>query len=153
MTHDLCSIGRTVKLTKSHRIFTFTQFYVFPRCRSCIDLFHWRHNPERSRIDATSFKGLYGWKNKLSRGSPTVHISTFYQNYIIWKLMQIYFVFKMSSVTSCTRVHIYKKCYNIAFVNSESWLAKSRVDVTPCQQGKFSASLLLKFLCYIIKGI
>jgi hypothetical protein len=27
--------------------------------------------------------------------------------------------------------------YNIAFVNSERWLAKSRVDITQCQHGKF----------------
>jgi hypothetical protein len=27
--------------------------------------------------------------------------------------------------------------YNITFVNSERWLAKSRVDITPCQHGKF----------------
>ena len=35
--------------------------------------------------------------------------------------------------------------YNIAFVNSERWLAKSRVDITLCQHGKFPATLLLKF--------
>jgi hypothetical protein len=33
-----------------------------------------------------------------------------------------------------------KQCYNIAFVNSERWLAKSRVDITQCQHGKFSAA-------------
>ena len=40
--------------------------------------------------------------------------------------------------------------YNIAFVNSERWLAKSRVDITLCQHRKFPATLLLKFfvLCY-----
>ena len=44
----------------------------------------------------------------------------------------------------------YKTVYNIAFVNSERWLAKSRVDITLCQHEKFSATLLLKFfvLCY-----
>jgi hypothetical protein len=31
--------------------------------------------------------------------------------------------------------------YNIAFVNSECWLAKSRVDITLCQHGKFPAAL------------
>jgi outer membrane protease len=30
--------------------------------------------------------------------------------------------------------------YNIAFVNSERWLAKSRVDTTQCQHGEFSAA-------------
>ena len=44
--------------------------------------------------------------------------------------------------------------YNIAFVNSECWLAKSRVDITLCQHGKFPATLVLKFfVLYIIKEI
>ena len=47
----------------------------------------------------------------------------------------------------------YTMYYNIAFVNSERWLAKSRVDITLCQHAKFPATLLLKFLCYIIKEI
>ena len=34
--------------------------------------------------------------------------------------------------------------YNIAFVNSERWLAKSRVDITQCQHGTF-----FTFLCAI----
>ena len=41
--------------------------------------------------------------------------------------------------------------YNIAFVNSERWLAKSRVDITLCQYGKFSATLLLKFFVLYYK--
>ena len=41
--------------------------------------------------------------------------------------------------------------YDITFVNSERWLAKSRVDITLCQHGKFPATLLLKF--FIIKQI
>ena len=49
--------------------------------------------------------------------------------------------------------NLYICIYNIAFVNSEHWLAKSRVDITLCQHGKFPATLLLKFLCYIIKEI
>jgi hypothetical protein len=31
--------------------------------------------------------------------------------------------------------------YNIAIVNSGRWLAKSRVDITQCQHGKFAAAL------------
>ena len=31
--------------------------------------------------------------------------------------------------------------YNIAFVNSECWLVKSRVDITLCQHGKFPVAL------------
>ena len=41
----------------------------------------------------------------------------------------------------CTHISI---C-NVAFVNSVRWLAKSRVDITLCQPGKFPATLLLKF--------
>ena len=40
--------------------------------------------------------------------------------------------------------------YNIAFVSSERWLAKSRVDITQCQHGNF---FLYISLCYIIKQI
>ena len=50
----------------------------------------------------------------------------------------------------CDMQNYHNSAYNIAFVNSERWLAKSRVDLTLCQHGKFSATLLLKFfvLCY-----
>ena len=41
--------------------------------------------------------------------------------------------------------------YNIAFVNSERWLAKSRVDITLCQHGKFPTTLLLKFFVLYYK--
>ena len=41
--------------------------------------------------------------------------------------------------------------YNIAFVNSERWLAKSRVDITLCQHEKFPAILLLKFFVLYYK--
>ena len=48
--------------------------------------------------------------------------------------------------------------YNIAFVNSECRLAKSRVDITLCQHGKFPAALNSnayrpKCASYIIKKI
>ena len=41
--------------------------------------------------------------------------------------------------------------YNIAFVNSEGRLAKSRVDITLCQHGKFPATFLLKFFVLYYK--
>ena len=41
--------------------------------------------------------------------------------------------------------------YNITFVNSERLLAKSRVDITLCQHGKFPATLLLKFFVLYYK--
>ena len=44
-----------------------------------------------------------------------------------------------------------KRHYNIAFVNSERWLAKSSVDITLCQHGKFPATLLLKFFVLYYK--
>ena len=46
---------------------------------------------------------------------------------------------------------VYIKHYNIAFVNPERWLAKSRVDITLCQHGKFPATLLLKFFVLYYK--
>ena len=42
-------------------------------------------------------------------------------------------------------------CCDIAFANSECWLAKSCVDTTLCQHGKFSATLLLKFFVLYCK--
>jgi hypothetical protein len=41
-------------------------------------------------------------------------------------------------------------CYNVAFVNSERWLAKSHVDITQCQHGNVGKFLSLYFfvLCY-----
>ena len=39
----------------------------------------------------------------------------------------------------------------IAFVNSERWLAKSRVDITLCQHGKFPATFLLMFFVLYYK--
>jgi hypothetical protein len=38
-----------------------------------------------------------------------------------------------------------KTFYNIAFVNSERWLAKSRVDITQCQHGNVGTFLSLYF--------
>ena len=43
------------------------------------------------------------------------------------------------------------RLYNIAFVNSERLLAKSRIDITLCQHGKFPAALLLKFFVLYYK--
>ena len=40
---------------------------------------------------------------------------------------------------------------NIAFVNSERWLAKRRVDVTQCQHGKFLSLTLYFFVRYYKK--
>ena len=42
-------------------------------------------------------------------------------------------------------LHVYNHVYNMAFVNSERLLAKSRVDITLCQHGKFPATFPLKF--------
>ena len=49
------------------------------------------------------------------------------------------------------RVVFAKSLYNVANVNSERWLAKSRVDITLCQHGKFPATLLLKFFVLYYK--
>jgi hypothetical protein len=41
--------------------------------------------------------------------------------------------------------------YNIAFVNSERWLAKSRVDITQCQHGNVGKFLSLYFFVLYYK--
>jgi hypothetical protein len=41
--------------------------------------------------------------------------------------------------------------YNIAFVNSERWLAKSRVDITQCQHGNVGKFLSLCFFVLYYK--
>jgi hypothetical protein len=46
---------------------------------------------------------------------------------------------------------VYIIYYNIAFVNSEHWLTKSRVDITQCQHGKFLS--LYFFVLYYKKNI
>ena len=60
------------------------------------------------------------------------------------KFLQI--ILKIMNLNLFTR-----SIYNIAFVNSERWLAKSRVDITLCQHGKFPATLLLKFFVLYYK--
>ena len=49
------------------------------------------------------------------------------------------------------RIKLNNNDNNIAFVNSERWLAKSRVDITLCQHGKFPTTLLLKFFVLYYK--
>jgi hypothetical protein len=44
-----------------------------------------------------------------------------------------------------------KLYYNIAFVNSERWLAKSRVDITQCQHGNVGKFLSLCFFVLYYK--
>jgi hypothetical protein len=41
--------------------------------------------------------------------------------------------------------------YNIAFVNSERWLAKSRVDITQCQHGNVGKFISLYFFVLYYK--
>jgi hypothetical protein len=43
--------------------------------------------------------------------------------------------------------------YNIAFVNSECWLAKSRIDITQCQHGNVGKCLSLCFFVLCSKTI
>jgi hypothetical protein len=45
----------------------------------------------------------------------------------------------------------FKTIYNIAFVNSERWLAKSRVDITQCQHGKVRKFISLCFFVLYYK--
>ena len=61
----------------------------------------------------------------------------------------LYDVYKVFYHDAFYNIDIY--FYNIAFVNSERWLAKSRVDITLCQHGKFPATLLLKFFVLYYK--
>ena len=46
-------------------------------------------------------------------------------------------------------IYIYIYIYNIAFVNSERWLAKSRVDITLSTR-KISRHSFVKVLCAIL---
>ena len=41
--------------------------------------------------------------------------------------------------------------YNIVFVNSECWLAKSRVDITQCQHGNVGKFISLCFFVLYYK--
>jgi hypothetical protein len=53
------------------------------------------------------------------------------------------------NVSCTTMFHI--QHYNIAFVNSERWLAKSRVDITQCQHGNVRKFLSLCFFVLYYK--
>jgi hypothetical protein len=55
-----------------------------------------------------------------------------------------------SRFISSTCAHCIIIYYNIAFVNSERWLAKSRVDVTQCQHGNVGKMSFFIFLCAIL---
>jgi hypothetical protein len=46
---------------------------------------------------------------------------------------------------------LFNYIYNIAFVNSERWLAKSRVDITQCQHGNVAKFLSLYFFVLYYK--
>jgi hypothetical protein len=46
---------------------------------------------------------------------------------------------------------IINRVYNVAFVNSERWLAKSRVDITQCQHGNVGKFLSLYFFVLYYK--
>ena len=68
----------------------------------------------------------------------------------IWQKLQEIFE---ENLTHCSVVsHLNNNyVYDIANVNSERWLAKSRVDITLCQHGKFPAIFLLKFFVLYYK--
>ena len=61
--------------------------------------------------------------------------------------LELYYLCMLTKAIQTT----FKAIYNIAFVNSERWLAKGRVDITQCQHGKFPATLLLKFFVLYYK--
>ena len=63
-------------------------------------------------------------------------------NRLVWKTFYCHFKWCFPCVNSFC---------NIANVNSERWLAKSRVDIILCQHGKFPATLLLKFFVLYYK--
>ena len=73
------------------------------------------------------------------------------QNVLLWIPFKICNTkyFRVFSWLHC-KDHL-KSHYNIAFVNSERWLAKSRVDITLCQHRKFPATLLWKFFVLYYK--
>jgi hypothetical protein len=66
--------------------------------------------------------------------------------------------FLVFPISTCVDITVYQhgKCfifvnYNIAFVNSERWLAKSRVDITQCQHGNVRKFLSLYFFVLYYK--
>jgi hypothetical protein len=81
----------------------------------------------------------------------------------LWSLIFVIEIlgFEPSILFQVTHLRNHTVLYNIAFVNSERWLAKSRVDITQCQHGKFSAACKHGnfsypsgfWHCYIIKNI
>ena len=90
------------------------------------------------------------WEENQSTSRKTITGEINYENSLTWNvhtLALIFFGYKShngNALTACATC-AYICIYNIAFVNSERWLAKSRVDITLCQHGKFPATLLLKF--------
>ena len=86
-------------------------------------------------------------KNRLVVGPLKVYANLFAKSFLSPFHMQLC---DFSEYTYLSR-KVVKTIYNIAFVNSERWLAKSRVDITLCQHGKFPATLLLKFFVLYYK--
>jgi hypothetical protein len=56
-------------------------------------------------------------------------------------------------VGGSVKQYIWINNYNIAFVNSERWLAKSRVDITQCQHGNVGKFLSLCFFVLYSGGV
>ena len=89
---------------------------------------------------------IQSWYNKnvtrlMTKGCNNIVISWMYRT--CWNKLILYLIART--------IIIY--FYNIAFVNSKCWLAKSRVDITQCQHGNVENFFLYVSLCYIIKQI
>jgi hypothetical protein len=59
--------------------------------------------------------------------------------------------YEQQNIVSSAAWLFYKTHYNIACVNSERWLAKSRVDITQCQHGNVGKFLSLCFFVLYYK--
>jgi hypothetical protein len=85
---------------------------------------------------------------------PTVLMMTkiFNQGCTIQHMAGLNGVLAINKITELQKYNQYHKYfYNIAFVNSERWLAKSRVDITQCQHGNVGKFLSLCFFVLYYK--
>jgi hypothetical protein len=111
---------------------------------------HFSHRFRRDNI-ATHQEKSRKWRFNNNRSVKVIN------NAIINACNSLY----ISTITSCKMKHVCTIWYNIAFVNSERWLAESRVDITQCQHRKFSGACKHRTFsypsgfwhCYIITKI
>jgi hypothetical protein len=89
-------------------------------------------------------KCKFGAKEKACMVRPTL--------FLCWINCLEYILYDyLFTATYMSGVYIANIYYNIAFVNSERWLAKSRVDITQCQHRNVGKCLSLCFFALYYK--